>query len=245
MGTKNAIITGSNQGIGKATLEILTQNGFNVWACSMNFDSEFEKYCAALSYDHNVWVKPIYFDLCDYSQIKDGVKKILSDKLPINALVNVAGMTKDSLFNMIPIDQMKQIFEVNFFSHMYLTQFVTKIMLKQQIGSIVFVSSIAGIDGSYGQLSYSASKAAIIGATKTLSKELGEKGIRVNAVAPGVINTSMNNIVPEEFIIKRIEKMSIKRMGEPDEIAKAILFLCSDLSTHITGQVIRIDGGMK
>ena len=245
MSNQNAIITGCNQGIGRATLEILSQNGFNVWACSMIFDSEFEKYCASLSNKHNVWIKPIYFDLCDYSQIKEGVKNILSDKLPVNTLINVAGMTKDSLFNMIPIDQMKQIFEVNFFSQMYLTQFVAKIMLKQQSGSIVFVSSIAGIDGSYGQLSYSASKAAIIGATKTLSKELGDKGIRVNAIAPGVINTSMNKIVPEEFINKRIEKLSIKRMGEAEEIAKTILFLCSDLSQHITGQVIRIDGGMK
>jgi 3-oxoacyl-[acyl-carrier protein] reductase len=140
---------------------------------------------------------------------------------------------------------MKLIFEINFFSQIYLTQFVTKLMIRQGYGSVVNTSSISAIDGSYGQLSYSSSKAALIGATKTLSKELASKGIRVNAIAPGVISTDMNKIVPDIIIQENIKKMKIKRLGKADEVAKTILFLASDLSNYITGQIIRIDGGIK
>lgn len=242
---KNAVITGCLQGIGKATLETFANNGANVWACALAATEEFETYCQELAISNNVWIKPIYFDLLDQEQMKAALKKIASDKLPVHTLVNIAGMTKDAIFHMIPIDQMRMIFEVNFFSQMYITQFITKLMVRQKFGSVINISSISALDGSYGQLSYSASKAAIIGATRTLSAELAEKGIRVNAVAPGVIDTDMNKIVPEDIISEHIQKMSIKRLGRSDEVSKTILFLASDLSAYITGQVLRIDGGIK
>ena len=172
-------------------------------------------------------------------------KAFANDKLPIDILVNIAGMTKDAITHMVTMDQMKLIFEINFFSQIYLTQFVTKLMIRQGYGSVVNTSSISAIDGSYGQLSYSSSKAALIGATKTLSKELASKGVRVNAIAPGVISTDMNKIVPDSIIQENIKKMKIKRLGKADEVAKTILFLASDLSNYITGQIIRIDGGIK
>lgn len=242
---KNAIITGCIQGIGKATLEEFAKNGANIWACALEYNEDFEAYCQKLSNENNIWVKPVYFNLLNQDEIKVGLKKIASDKLPIDILVNIAGMTKDAITHMVTMDQMKLIFEINFFSQIYLTQFVTKLMIRQGYGSVVNTSSISAIDGSYGQLSYSSSKAALIGATKTLSKELASKGVRVNAIAPGVISTDMNKIVPDSIIQENIKKMKIKRLGKPDEVAKTILFLASDLSNYITGQIIRIDGGIK
>ena len=242
---KNAIITGCIQGIGKATLEEFAKNGANIWACALEYNEDFEAYCQKLSDENNIWVKPVYFNLLNQDEIKVGLKKIASDKLPIDILVNIAGMTKDAITHMVTMDQMKLIFEINFFSQIYLTQFVTKLMIRQGYGSVVNTSSISAIDGSYGQLSYSSSKAALIGATKTLSKELASKGVRVNAIAPGVISTDMNKIVPDSIIQDNIKKMKIKRLGKAGEVAKTILFLASDLSNYITGQIIRIDGGIK
>ena len=242
---KNAIITGCIQGIGKATLEEFAKNGANIWACALEYNDDFEAYCQKLSDENNIWVKPVYFNLLNQDEIKVGLKKIASEKLPIDILVNIAGMTKDAITHMVTMDQMKLIFEINFFSQIYLTQFVTKLMIRQGYGSVVNTSSISAIDGSYGQLSYSSSKAALIGATKTLSKELASKGVRVNAIAPGVISTDMNKIVPDSIIQENIKKMKIKRLGKSDEVAKTILFLASDLSNYITGQIIRIDGGIK
>lgn len=245
LSSKNAIITGCIQGIGKATLEEFAKNGANIWACALEYNEDFEAYCQKLSDENNIWVKPVYFNLLNHDEIKVGLKKIASDKLPIDILVNIAGMTKDAITHMVTMDQMKLIFEINFFSQIYLTQFVTKLMIRQGYGSVVNTSSISAIDGSYGQLSYSSSKAALIGATKTLSKELASKGVRVNAIAPGVISTDMNKIVPDSIIQENIKKMKIKRLGKADEVAKTILFLASDLSNYITGQIIRIDGGIK
>ncbi len=242
---KNAVITGCLKGIGKSTLETFAKNGSNVWACALNPDEEFEALCQNLAEENKVWIKPVYFDMVNHEQIKSGLKQIASDKLPVHALVNIAGMTQDALFHMITMDQMKLIFEVNFFSQMYFTQFISKLMVRQKYGSVIFISSISALDGSYGQLSYSASKAAIIGATKTLSVELADKGVRVNALAPGVIDTDMVKAVPSEIIQKRIDQMKIKRIGRADEVGKGALFLASDLSNYVTGQVIRIDGGIK
>ena len=242
---KNAIITGCIQGIGKATIEEFAKNGANIWACALEYNEDFEAYCQKLSNENHIWVKPVYFNLLNQDEIKVGLKKIANDKLPIDILVNIAGMTKDAITHMVTMDQMKLIFEINFFSQIYLTQFVTKLMIRQGYGSVVNTSSISAIDGSYGQLSYSSSKAALIGATKTLSKELASKGVRVNAIAPGVISTDMNKIVPDSIIQENIKKMKIKRLGKADEVAKTILFLASDLSNYITGQIIRIDGGIK
>jgi 3-oxoacyl-[acyl-carrier protein] reductase len=147
---------------------------------------------------------------------------------------------------MVSVDTMKLVFEVNFFSQIQFSQYITKLMLRNpNPSSVVFVSSISAIDGNAGQLAYGSSKAALIGAMKTMSKELASKGIRVNAIAPGVIDTDMNKVVPQEVIDEKIKTMDIKRLGKPSEVASVLAFLASDLSKHITGQVIRIDGGIK
>lgn len=242
---KNAIVTGALQGIGKSTVEYFASEGANVWACAQFQTKEFETFCEDTSSKYGVWVKPIYFDLLNSDEIKKGVKTIQTDKIPVNILVNIAGIAKDALFQMVSMETMKQVFEINFFSQIYLSQFITKLMLRNGQGSIIFVSSITAMDGNIGQLAYGSSKAAIIGAMKTMSKELSSKGIRVNAVAPGVIDTDMNKMVPQEVIEEKIKSMDIKRMGTVEEISSTIAFLASDLSDYITGQVIRIDGGIK
>lgn len=127
---------------------------------------------------------------------------------------------------------------------MYLTQYITKLMLKNKTGSVINISSISALDGNPGQLSYSASKAAVVAATKTLSSELASSGVRVNAVAPGVIKTEMTENLPEEAIKRLMSKSSLKHLGLPENVAGLILFLASDMSSYITGQVIRVDGGI-
>lgn len=242
---KNTIVTGCLKGIGKKTLEIFAEQGSNVWACAQYSDEEFEIFCADLAQRTGTWVKPVYFDFTDSEAVKSGLKIIFADKQAVDVLVNVAGFTKDAIFHMTSMEQIKLIFEVNYFSQILISQYVTKLMVRQRRGSVINIASISGLDGSHGQLAYSSSKAALIGATRTMSRELAKHGIRVNAIAPGVIDTDMNSLVPENVISRHIKDMSIRRMGSSNEVANAILFLASDLSSYMTGQIIRVDGGMK
>lgn len=242
---KNAVITGCLKGIGKATLELFASNGVNIWASCQFPDVTFEQNIAELQRKHGIWITPVFFDLTNYEQVKQAAKAIILAKKPVDILVNVAGMTHDALFHMITMEQMKQVFEVNFFAPLLFTQYLTKLMLKQKSGSVINVASISALDGNPGQLSYSAAKAALIGATKTLSAELAPSGIRVNAITPGVIKTEMTEKIPEEKLKQFMQKTSLKRLGLPNEVASALLFLASDLSSYVTGQVIRIDGGIN
>lgn len=242
---KNVVITGCLKGIGKATVELFAKNGANIWACCQFQDEEFDKYINELQEKYGLWITPVFFDLTNEEQIKQGVKTIMLSKQPVDVLVNIAGMTEDALFHMISMEQIKRIFEVNFFSQILLTQYMTKLMLRQKSGVVINISSITGIDGNAGQLSYSASKAALIGATKTLSAELAPLGIRVNAIAPGVIQTEMTEEMPAEKLEGFIKKTNLKHLGLPEEVGNAILFLASDLSSYVTGQILRVDGGMN
>ncbi|GBO47593.1 SDR family NAD(P)-dependent oxidoreductase [Pectobacterium versatile] len=241
---KNAVITGCLQGIGRATLEAFAREGASVFACCQTEDAAFNGYLIDLSEKYRVEIIPVYFDFLDEDEIKKGVAVIQKSKKPIDILVNVAGITLDAFFHMITMEQMKKTFAVNFFSQMFFTQYITKLMLRQKKGSVINVSSISALDGNPGQLSYSASKAALIAATKTLSAELAPQGIRVNAVAPGVIQTAMTANLPQEVVDRQMARCELKRLGLPEEVAKAILYLASDASSYITGQVVRIDGGM-
>lgn len=241
---KTAVITGCMQGIGKATLDLFAQEGADVFACCQKESEEFLKHIEDLKKEFNVEIIPVYFDLNDTDSIKSAAINILQTKKPVHILANIAGMTKDALFPMVTREQLQHVFDINFFSQIVFTQYIVKIMLKYGCGSIINTSSISGIDGNKGQLAYGASKAAWISATKTMSEELGPQGIRVNAIAPGVIATSMTENLPEEALHKQMSKSSIKRKGTPKEVAGVIAYLASDLSSFVTGQVIRIDGGI-
>lgn len=241
---KNIIVTGCLKGIGRKTLDLMAQNNANVFACAQFQTEEFEAYTKKLSDDYGVEIIPLYFDLTKEDEIKDAVMQIRKTKKNIDALVNIAGYTKDALFQMVSMNDMQTIFQINFFSQIIFSQYIVKLMLRSgSPGSIVNISSISGLDGSVGQLAYSSSKAALAAATKVMAQELGKNGIRVNAVAPGFIDTDMYSSVPAEIIQGKVARTKLKRMGQPEEVAEVIKFLVSDQARHITGQIVRIDGG--
>lgn len=241
---KTAVITGCLQGIGKETLRVFAENGCNVFACAYQKADDFEMLIQELQERHQVEIMPIYFDMADNDAIKAAAREIQKAKRQIDILVNIAGITQDAIFQMVTMEQMQETFQVNFFSQVMFSQYIVKLMLRSGKGSVIFTSSITGIDGNMGQLSYGASKAAIISAMKTMSEELGPKGIRVNAIAPGVIKTPMTEVLEERVINEKLKKSKLRRIGIAEEVSNLIMFLASDLSDYVTGQVVRIDGGI-
>lgn len=241
---KTAVITGCSRGIGKSVLEVFAKNKCNIWACTRKQSADFEHMIAALSGENNVKITPLYFDLYQDEEIKEAMKQIYSSKQKIDILVNNAGATSpNALFLMSSIHTIKENFEANFFSQMLVTQYVSRLMAKQNSGSIINIASIAGLDGGPGQLEYCSSKAAIIGATKKLSHELSTYNIRVNAIAPGLVETEMLDNMTDELKKRILNQTTLHRLGQPIEIANSVLFLASDLSSYITGQILRVDGG--
>lgn len=241
---KTAVITGCLQGIGRSTLNLFAENGANVFACAQRATDEFCEHVQQLEKRHDVRVIPVYFDMGSNDSVKNAVKEMQKEKLPVDILVNIAGMAKDAIFQMVTADQMQEVFQVNFFSQIILSQYMAKLMLRQGRGSIIFTSSITALDGNPGQLVYGASKAALIAAMKTMSIELGPKGVRVNAIAPGVVKTPMTDALIDNLLQEKMERSSLRRYGLPEEVAELLLFLASDDSAYITGQTIRIDGGI-
>lgn len=242
---KIAVITGCNRGIGKAILEKFSENGANIFACVRKIDDDFLSLIKKIQKENNNEIFPIELDLSNKENVKEAGKKILSYEKDIDILINNAGSISTSLFQMTSVDKYKELFEINFYSQILFTQTILKSMMKTKRGNIVFISSSSGIDGNEGRSAYVSSKAAIIGQSKVLSRELGRYNIRVNTVAPGLTNTDMmKKNTPDKIINEVVSQISLNRVGEPNEIANVVLFLSSSLSDYITGQVIRVDGGM-
>ena len=236
---KNIIVTGTQRGIGKKILEILAANGANVWAHARIETDEFADECKRVSENYKTQIWPVCFEMTDYGAMREAVKKIRNDRL-----VNNAGVTYNALFQMSDMDVVRNQMEVNFFSVYQFTQYIVKLMLRAKKGSIVNISSTAGLDGNSGKSAYGASKAAVIAMTKSIAAELGNQGIRANSIAPGITETEMLSTMPGYIVEEVKNNVDLKRIGKPEDIADTAAFLLSDLSSYITGQVIRVDGGM-
>jgi 3-oxoacyl-[acyl-carrier protein] reductase len=243
---KTALVTGCNRGIGRAIMGSFAHSGATVWACAREASGELSDHVGRLARETGATIKPLFFDLTDGDAMKAAIKTVMSAKSPVHVLVNNAAAIQTSLFQMTSVESMRGLFEVNFFSQMQLTQLVAKLMVRHRAGgSIVNISSSAAIEGNAGRVAYASSKAALIAATKVLSKELATHGIRVNAVAPGLTQTDMmEQSTPQEYLDQTLQRTCLERVGEPSEIAEAVTFLASDRSSYMTGQVLRVDGGM-
>ena len=242
---KTAVITGCNRGIGKKILEVFSANGATIFACVRNVSEEFKTFTNEMEKKFNNKIIPIQFDLNDEDQVKKAASNILSSNSPVDILVNNAATIYTALFQMTSIKKLKETFETDFFSQTLFTQYILKSMIKKKSGSILYISSSSALDGNEGRSAYSSAKAAIIAQAKTLSREVGMYNIRVNTIAPGLTDTDMmKENTPKEIVNEVTSRTSLRRIANPQEIANAALFLSSDLSSYITGQVIRVDGGM-
>lgn len=238
------MITGAGGGIGCAVMREFAAEGADIIACEFKELDVFREKWDAIAKEFGCKVYPIFFDLSDDEAIKAGMKEVASLKIIIDSLVNCAGIAKFGPIMMTGTKTIKDVFQVNFFAQVAITQSISKIMLRSKKGTIINLASIAGIESTPGNCAYGSSKAALISFTKVASQELYPYGIRINAVAPGIIDTPMQKNADKTITDAEISRQAIKRMGEPSEVAKTILFLASDESSYITGQVLRVDGGM-
>ncbi len=243
---KTAVITGCNRGIGKAVLEVFAENGADIFACVRKERPEFSEEIQRLASKYQVEIIPLYFDLIDGEAMKSAIGTIRKSKKPIDILVCNAGvLAENALFQMTTLDNIRKLFDVNFFAQMQFTQYISRLMLRNKTGgSIVFMSSIAVNYGVPGQVSYAAAKSALEGATRSLAREFGANNIRVNVVAPGLVSTDMGNQTDADSARVMIENSALGRWTKPEEIANVILFLASELSNCITGQILHADGGI-
>ncbi len=240
---KTAIVTGASRGIGKAIALTMANNGANV---VINYSKNEKAAFAVADEIKNIGVKAIVIkaDVSEYHEVENLIEKVLKEFGGIDILVNNAGITKDNLIIRMGEEDFDLVMKVNMKGVFNFTKSVSKIMIKQRHGKIINISSVVGIIGNAGQSNYAAAKAAIIGFTKSMAKELAQRGINVNAVAPGYIESDMTAVLPEKIKEQMIGAIPLKRQGKPEDVANAVLFLAGKNSDYITGQVINIDGGM-
>lgn len=240
---KTAIITGASKGIGKGIAEVFAKHGANIaftYLSSVEAAEAFEKELSS----SGVKVKGFRSDASDYASAEELIKNVLEEFDTIDIVVNNAGVTRDNLLMRMSEEDFDKVVQINLKSVFNLTKCVQRTMLKQRSGSIINISSVVGVKGNAGQSNYAASKAGIIGFTKSIALELGSRNIRCNAIAPGFIETEMTGKLDEQTVQGWRDAIPLKRGGTPEDVANACLFLGSDLSAYITGQVLNVDGGM-
>lgn len=240
---KTAIITGGSRGIGKGIVEIFAEHGANV-AFTYSSSAEAANALADEVSKTGVKAKAYKSDAASFDESQKLAEEVMKDFGSIDILVNNAGITKDNLLMRISEDDFDKVIEVNLKSVFNMTKAVQRTMLKQRKGSIINMSSIVGVTGNAGQTNYAASKAGIIGFSKSVALELGSRDIRCNVIAPGFIETEMTGKLDQDTVQSWRDGIPLKRGGTPEDIANACVFLASDLSAYVTGQVLHVDGGM-
>lgn len=241
---KTIIVTGTAKGMGHTMVELFAANGANVFAHARTETAEHKEFCENLARENNVQIIPLYFDLRDQDAIKNAIKDIRGTKLAIDGLVNNAGITYNALFQMTQIEELRNQLEVNFIAPYLFTQYISKLMVRNKKGSIVNISSSAAQDGNSGKSAYGASKAALLTMTLSIAEELGIYGIRANVICPGVTETDMVATMPDYISDIQKEATFLKKLGKTEDIANTAMYLLSDYSSYITGQVFRVDGGV-
>lgn len=240
---KKALVTGSSRGIGRKIVEVFLANGAEVWGlCSKPSVAKAE--LEAMAAEKGTAFHEICANVGDAEQLSVVVKAALTEAGNFDILVNNAGITRDGLSFRMKMEDWQNVLNVNLTGTFVITQIVSNAMLKARSGSIINMSSIVGVHGGAGQVNYSASKAGLIGYSKSLAKEVGARGIRVNCIAPGFIETDMTAVLKEDYVKAMLDTVPLKRGGKPEDIANVALFLASDMSSYVTGQVIGVDGGM-
>jgi len=240
---KSAIITGGVRGIGRAVAAEFCKNGANVMLCYKNSIGAAEETLKDLS-AYGTKIELIRGDVSDPGYAKEAVARAKEVFGNVDILVNNAGITSDKLIVRMSDDDFKSVIETNLNGAFYFLREASQVMIKQKYGRIINISSVAGVRGNAGQINYSASKAGIIGMTLSAAKELGRRGVTVNAIAPGLIDTDMTAVLSEEQKASLLGSISLGRIGAPQDIADTALFLASGAASYITGQVICVDGGM-
>lgn len=240
---KKVLITGSSRGIGKAITEKFLSEGASVWGICTK-PSQYKDQLEVMAKENGGSFCEMYANAANAEEWSDVIKSALAASEGFDVLVNNAGITRDGLSFRMKKEDWDSVISINLTSAFLACQIVSSDMIRKRAGSIINMSSIVGVHGQGGQVNYSASKAGLIGLTKSLAKEAGSRGVRVNAIAPGFIETDMTAVLPEQLKNAMLETVPLKRAGKPEDIANAALFLASDLSTYVSGQVLGVDGGM-
>ncbi|MGE5138500.1 MAG: 3-oxoacyl-[acyl-carrier-protein] reductase [Rudaea sp.] len=238
-----AIVTGGRRGIGRATALLLAQRGASVMIGDWSED-QLESTAAEIAAETGQRVSSGRFDVSDSASVKDFMDATVKEFGQIDILVNNAGITRDNLLIRISDQDWESVISVNLKGAFNCCRAVARQMMKQRYGRIVNITSVVGLAGNAGQANYSASKAGLIGMTKTLAKELGSRNITVNAVAPGFVTTALTDVLAQEYKDTAIKMTPLGRAGTPEDIAKAVAFFVSDDAAFITGQILSVDGGM-
>lgn len=243
METKTALVTGAGRGIGKAIALALAAEGYQI-VVNYNGSEEAANEVVALCEEKGVKAMVYRCNVADYAAVEQMMNDVVKEMGSIDVLVNNSGITKDGLLLRMKEEDFDRVVEVNLKGCFNCIRHVARIMMKQRHGSIINMSSVVGLSGNIGQANYAASKAGIIGLTKSTAKELAARGIRVNAIAPGFVETEMTKVLSEEARQAAMSMIAMKRFASTDDIADLAVFLASDKSSYITGQVISVDGGM-
>ena len=238
-----ALITGGSGGIGRAISIKLAEEGYDV---VINYHSDYEKALEVkkVCEEYNVKVMLYKCNISKFEEVEIMFKEVVKEMGRVDVLVNNSGITRDTLILRMSEEDFDKVIEVNLKSVFNMTKAVQRIMLKQRKGSIINMSSVVGVKGNAGQSNYAASKAGIIGFTKSIALELGSRNIRCNAIAPGFIETEMTAVLDEKVVQGWRDVIPLKRGGQPEDVANACVFLASEMSAYITGQVLNVDGGM-